>query len=204
MRTHEVLIVPAFGHADAHGCYNQGLHIGAYSELDVIDAYLPNLVEELETDGIRYRVLPTRSRPGVPEDRRHLHVERFQLVLHLGVGVYAGRSPPAKNISAVYFGTPLAKDIAKEISEALCTWGQCYVWGHRNSRPEPLKTDPVINADDTLGVKIEPFMLNGPDAKEYLARLPELGTAIGRAVSSYLMVRGQARGRVAMSLDNRR
>lgn len=196
-RTHSVVIVPDYGHSAPDGSYDRGLVCGRYSELDVIDGYLPTLIEELDIDGIRFEVMNTRSPPGVAHDKRHTLIEPHSLVLHLGCGRFDGKAMPSKNISCVYFGGD-GRVHAKELSEALFTWGQCYVYGHRAARPEPMKADRVINAEGAAGIRIEPFMLDGPDTDVYLSRLAELGTAIGRAVSSHLMVTKQARARMVI------
>lgn len=202
-RTHAVLVVPGYGHSDASGAYDMGYSAGRYTQMDVVDGYMETLVEELDIDGIRVEVMPTRKRPGVRDLDRHRHVEPNQMVIHLSCGYYTGKTPPQKNMSAVFYGPAEAKDLAKEVSEAMSTWGQCYVWGHRNARPEP-SPEKIINVEKTMGLRIEPILLNGPDLEEYMQRLPALGTCLGRAISSYLMVRNHARARIAASMDNRK
>jgi len=193
-RIHTVYIVPAFGHSDALGAYTRGQAFGRYCEMDVVDGYLHTLTEELDSDGIRFEVMPTRRAPGVVEPLRYRHVEPHSLVLHLCSGV-TDKAPHAKNISHVYHGGGPSKDIALEISDAVFEWGQCTVFGHRKANPCEHKNDPLLTAPGALGVRIEPFLLNGPDAGDYMTRLANLGVCIGRAVSSYLMVRSQARAR---------
>lgn len=198
---HQVLVVPGRGHSDDEGLFDLGRCIGRYSELDVIDGYVSSLVDELENDGIRYQVLPTRQRPGIRAGERFLHVEQFTLVLHLCAG-WAEGDAPAKNASSVFFGggTGGARDLAEALSDAMGDWGQCYVFGHRTTKPGRLKTDTLLGVPDTIAARVEPFALNGADVEEYMRRLPALGEALGRAVSGFLMSRGQARARQAIGL----
>jgi hypothetical protein len=210
-RIHSVLIVPGFGHSANDGTYDRGRAFGRYCELDVVDGYLPNLVEELDIDGIRFEVLPTRSRPGIIVKARERFVTPNHMVLHLGGGWFEGAgtrrgeklAPPA-NASAIYYGTSESRHLAKELTEALQSWGQCYVWGHKCAKSELDKDDLLLTREETLAARVEPFHLNGPDVEAYMERLPQLGTALGRAISGYLMTRGEARARGVISLENRK
>lgn len=200
VRIHSVLIVPDLGHGGT-GRYDRGRSIGRFSELDVIDGYVPTFVEELDHDGIRVSVMPTRSSPGVALPARPHLVEPNQLVIHCcaGWGDFGDRVPALKNITRVHYGDG-GKEPAEEISEAVSEWGQCYVYGHRTANPLGRKEDPVIRVKGSIGVRIEPFLLDGPDAETYLAQLPRLGVALGRAVSSYLRTRGLAQARGVIRL----
>ncbi len=200
MRIHSVLIVPDHGHGGT-GRYDRGRSIGPFSELDVVNGYVPNLLDELDHDGIRVDIMPTAASPGVPVSHRAGRIETNQLVLHCcaGWGDFGDRAHTVKNITRVFFGLDGSKEIAEEMSEAASEWGQCYVFGHRTANPVR-KDDPVIQVAGSVGIRVEPFMLDGPDASTYLAHLPRLGTALGRAVSNYLRTRGLAQSRGVIRL----
>ena len=198
LRTHSVLVVPAHGHCDADGRYDHGRRYGRFSQMDVVDGYMHSLIDELDGDGVRHEVMPTRTHPGVCAQDRPRFVEANHLVLHLCAG-FSQDPPKTKNMTSVYYGSPQARDIAEEISEAIAEWGHCYVWGHKTANPQ-LSSDPLLQVKGSLGVRIEPFVLNGPDSDLYLAKLPQLGTCIGRALVGYLTHRGHARARGVVTL----
>lgn len=193
-RVHSVLIVPGYGHSDSFGGYDRGQVVGRYCELDVVDGYLEPLCDELDSDGVRFEVMDTRSRPGVPAGKRAAKIEGHRLVLHLCAG-FDKDPPQAKNLSRVFYRNTGSKDIAEEIAESVSEWGQCFVFGHRTANPSQQSEDPLLDVPNTLAVRIEPFILNGPDADEYMRRLPQLGICLARAVAGYLMTRNQARAR---------
>lgn len=201
VRIHSVLIVPDLGHGGP-SCYDRGRSIGRFAELDVIDGYVPALAEELDHDGVRVEVMPTRSSPGVPHATRAGRVEPNQLVIHCcsGWGELADKPQVVKNITRVFFGETGSKELAEEVSEAASEWGQCFVFGHRTANPHGRKADPVIHVKGSVGIRLEPFMLDGPDANTYLAQLPRLGVAVGRAISNYLRTRGLAQARGVIRL----
>jgi hypothetical protein len=201
IRIHSVLIVPDLGHCGA-GRYDRGRSIGRFAELDAIDGYVEAFAEELDNDGVRVATLPTRSNPGVPLEHRAGRVEANQLVIHCcaGWGDFGDKTHTVKNITRVHYGSGGARELAEEISEAASEWGQCYVFGHRTANPDNRKADPLLSVKGALGIRIEPFLLDGPDADTYLAHLHRLGVALGRAVSSYLRIRGLAQARGAVGI----
>jgi hypothetical protein len=192
IRTHAVLVVPSLGHSDFAGKFTRGQALGRYSELDIIDAYVATLVEELELDGVRVEVMGTRSRPGIRMVDRHKDVEKYRMVIHCCAG-WAEKPDTLKNISTVTCGPRRSFTLANALSEAVNDWGHCYVWGHRSAKVTIGHEDPLLNVDDTLGVRIEPFQLNGPDIETYAAKLPQLGRSIASSISSYLLQRNEGR-----------
>jgi hypothetical protein len=195
---HSVLVVPGLGHL-GDGLRDRGRSIGRYAELDVVEGYATTLVEELEESGVRVETLATHTKPGWPYAKRATLVEANRLVLHLCAG-FDDAPPESRNISRTFFGSPQAKDAAEEISESIAEWGQCFVYGHKTANPSDKTEDPVVKVPGTLGIRIEPFVLNGPNADEYMRRLPQLGVCIARAVSGYLFSRSQAKARGVVNI----
>jgi len=191
-RTHAVLIVPSLGHSDITGKFTRGKALGIYNELDIIDAYVATLVEELELDGVRVEVMGTRSKPGIRMGDRAKEVEKYRMVIHCCSG-FADKPDTLKNISTVTCGPRRSFTLANAISEAVNDWGHCHVWGHRSAKVTIGHEDPLLNVDDTLGVRIEPFLINGADVEMYASKLPQLGRSIAAAISSYLLQRNEAR-----------
>lgn len=190
VRTHAVLIIPSLGHTDLAGRFTRGRLAGNINELDVIDGYVEALVQELEESNIRVEVMDTRSRPGIPMALRHTKIEKHRMVLHCCGGANEGE-PSSKNYSMIACGPRNSFAIATAINEAVEDWGSCYVFEHKAAKIAMKHADPVINVEDTIGVRIEPFQINGPKADVYAGKLRQLGVAIAAAVVGYLDARGE-------------
>jgi hypothetical protein len=194
MFVHEILIVPAYGHSTDRDLWDRGPAVGSVTGLDVVDAYVSALIEELDAEGIRYRVLDTRTSPGIRESERWQHVEANSLVLHcLASGLPDGKKPVnKKNQTEVWYGGDRSLTLADEMCEALAQWGHCYVFGHRTANPRHDGKTHLLNAPETKALAISPFWINGPDAPDYLERLNELGQTIARCLADHLTSKGHA------------
>lgn len=180
MKVHEILLIPGAGYASATGTYTRGHEIPRISELDVVDKYLAYIADEFETCGVKYRVAQTRKPPGeVP------HIIANTLVVECRVGWYKGNNGgPKDNCSAVGYsagGTLLANDLVDVMRE----WGGLRVHGHRSAKVNMQFGNP----DDSLILRLMPFMLNGPGTDEYLKHLDKLGRDIGRTIIDYVQTK---------------
>lgn len=191
-RIHQVVVVRSLG-ATVGGRYSRGNYALGLNELDVIDGYFPTIIEELEAESIRYEVMETRDRPGTPAESRQKHVPPFSLVLHLRAGWFpTTKAIPKTNLTTISYGGQRSRILAEEMADAVGQWGTCWAFGHRIGNPRVVDNDPLLLVEETKAVAIEPFALNGADAPEYLKRLPQLGSVIGRAVADHLKTREQA------------
>lgn len=175
MNLHEFRIVPSAGHFGP-GDYRRGHEHKNLAEIDLVDRYVLPLKDELEQEGIRYTLAPTRSAPGVSAEARTGTLEHI-LPFTCAMGVSrATKIKPAYNISVVYYSADVPKRLYLLMTEVVGHWGSLYVHGHKTAAPA---------LREERGIMIEPFMINGPAATEYAARLDRLGRDIGRALSDY-------------------
>lgn len=197
---HEVYIVPALGYDGER--YDRGHCVGIMTSLDVIDRYVAALYDELDTTGVRVRKAETRKRPGVPYLERHCGIFPNTLVLHCGAGWSHSKHPAKVNRSRVLLGMAEASELGCLVGEAIVHWGKTYCcYFHAGITPIVDTDDPVITVENTVGLRIEPFQLNGPDAAAYMCKLETLGRDIGRAISDYILSRGTAGHMAANSGD---
>jgi hypothetical protein len=188
---HEVYIVPALGYDGER--YDRGHCIGTMSSLDVIDRYVAALYDELDTTGVRVRKAETRKKPGVPYGQRHCGISPNTLVLHCDAGWSYAKHPPKVNRSRVLLGMPEASELGCLVGEAVVHWGKTYCcYFHAGITPIVDVDDPVIAVAGTVGLRLEPFQLNGPDVGAYMVKLETLGRDIGRAIADYILTRGPA------------
>lgn len=198
---HQVLIVKNYEHSGDDGRYTRGRAIAAFSEVDLIDSYFHSLVEELDTDNVRFSVLDVEKPPGIKLGERWQRVEKTDLVLHLAGGWCDGKQN-AKNTTKVSYSHANSLGLAESLTEDIAQWGSCYVFGHRAAHPRKSR-DPLLSVPGSIAVSIEPYALNGPDLQEYLGRGRELGVIIARCISGYLKERGfsiPARSPVSMGV----
>ena len=193
MHIHQVLLIPAYGHSTDTGEFDRGRVHDGIAEVDVIDGYMPALMDELDCESIRFRTLETRSRPGVKEKDRPLAVESLSLVVVCGAGWLDKKVVKGKNVSTVTFGQKSSFQLADEVAEAIGQWGACYVFGHKTANPREDNESKLLNVEDTKAVLVEPFGINGPDVREYMKKLDQLGVCIARAIADHLHSRGQAK-----------
>lgn len=175
---HEVLIVPGAGYC-APGLYQAGRRVDNLLEADVIDRYVRALVDELDNAGVRYKN-QNQTRAGIFPNT---------FVLHCCLGWY---DKPAKtlqcNKSQTYLANAEANGMAILVAEAMAHWGQTYVaYEHRGCNPVVDDGDKLLNAPGSSGLRLEPFLLNGPAAVGYCSKLEELGRDIGRVIADYII-----------------
>ncbi len=174
MNLHQFHIVPSAGHFGP-GQYDRGHEHRNLAEIDLVDRYVLPMKDELDQERIRFSIAPTRSPPGVSAEERLNTLEHIMpIVCAIGVS-RATKIKPAYNLSTVYYGSDVPKRLYNLLAEVVGHWGALYVHGH--------KTAGAVPGD--RGIRIEPFMINGPAALEYAARLDRLGRDIGRAISDY-------------------
>lgn len=159
---------------------------GAYSQSDVVDAYVATLSEELDSETVRIAPVNTRVLPGIPPGQRVKEAAGGHVPLICSCDFYL-RERPTNGSLVEYSGSHL-KQLAYRISESLWEWGRCSAFDHRGSEAV------AINESDAL-IRIKPFALNGPNADDYLLRLDQLGVAIGRAIGDYFGERNLLRRR---------
>jgi hypothetical protein len=199
MRVHQVVLVPGYGHSSDSGEYERGRVAGALAEVDIINGYLPSLMDELDIEDIRWTILDTRTRPGVRTAARPAAVEPFSLVVHCLAGWSDKTIKNGKNHTQVAYSQESSFQLADELAESIGQWGHCWAHGHKTANPRKVE-DALLSVAETKAVAIEPFLLNGPDVDAYVRRLDELGVVVARAIAEHLKTRSQAiRGRPMVS-----
>ncbi len=177
MRIHELLIIPSAGHAGP-GVYSRGRTVDAMAEVDLVDQYVRSMVDELETAGIRYRLVATRRAPGTPEKDRFREALEHVLPIVCSIGWDKSvHQTAASNTSTARFGMNIPTGLASDIVEAMAHWGSLYVHGHKRATP--------VQGADVRGLVLEPFKINGPNAVQYAARMDALGRDLGRFFADY-------------------
>lgn len=175
---HEVLIVPGAGYVGS-GLYEVGRRVDNLAEADVIDRYIRAIVDELDNAGVRYRH-QRQTQAGVYPNT---------FVLHCCLGWYDGPAKsPQCNKSQTFLARPEMNTVADLVAEAMGHWGQTYVaYEHRGCNPVVDAKDRLIGAPGACGLRLEPFMLNGPAAVGYCSKLEELGRDVGRVLTDYII-----------------
>lgn len=193
-RIHQVVIVPGVGWQGKAGGFNRGNAIPPFAEYDAIARVMPTLVDELEKDGIRFKVLPTHVHPGLSDEERIAAIEPLSLVVSLRLGWFTRITQREidANLAQVFYGDGPSRQLADEVSDMLTEWGSCRVYSHRTGNPRQDPKDALLNVPECRGLRIQPFALNGPHAVEYGRFLPQLGTDLGRSLADYLRQRGLA------------
>lgn len=185
MRIHEIVLVPGAGHANGVS-YCRGHALPHVAEIDVIEPYMKAIADELDEFGVRYRIHGVR---GLSEADRGRAIFPHSLVVHCRVGWLAPSKEPETNISRVFYG-PSALNLGREMSDVIGEWGSLYNFGHRQARHVTDPKDSLINIPETLGIRIEPFALNGPGLDNYLVQHKSLGRDIGRSLIDFLKTGG--------------
>ncbi len=174
MNLHEFRLIPSAGHYGP-GVFDRGGEHKNLAEVDLVDRYVLPLKDELEQEGIRFSISPTRKAPGISlEDRTNLLEHIMPITCAMGFS-RATKIKPSYNISTIYYGEDAPKRLYTLLSEVVGHWGALYVHGHKTAGAQP----------GGRGIRIEPFMINGPNVQEYARRLDRLGRDIGRAISDY-------------------
>ncbi len=181
MRIHEIIVIPAAGHAGA-GVYSRGHTVDAFAEVDLVDHYVRRLVDELEQSSVRYRVVQTRRAPGTTLGERTDLQGVCGLPVTCSVGWDSSKNQSGSaNVSVVRYGPEVPLGLACELTDVVAHWGSLYVYGHRRSNP--------VVEKDLKGVVIEPFRLNGPNAAQYAQRMDTLGRDVGRFLADYCLAK---------------
>jgi len=177
----KVFIIPAAGHSDDDGNYSLGHSIGRECELRVVDRYLASMEEVLGEYGLPFEVLDTRTKPGFKTSDRPSQIPPNCIVIDIGVGWFSGSR--VRNASSVFYSTKESVKLADLVAQNLCEWGRCANFEHSSGSP---KHKDIPNLKGQIGVRIEPFAINGPRADDYFKRLGNLGIDIASAVVEYV------------------
>lgn len=192
MRIHEVLIAPAAGYLSAAGKYTLGLSVDNMTEVSIVDKYCRGITDALDDSGVRNRTLPVRKPPGIKEGERHHGIMPNTLILHCRIG-WCDKPPskrPLYNKSRIFQGAGDYGELPELISETMAHWGQIYViHGHQGCNPVVCDEDPLLKVEGTAGLRLEPFILNGPAAEQYCGKLEELGRDLGRTIADFIIAK---------------
>lgn len=174
--------MPSAGYAGAADKYIRGYSHGNICEVDIVDRYVASLVDELNEGGIRHRVVNTRKAPGTALEARFSGYLDWQLPIECAVGINESKKIKQQyNSSFVYGNANVPRIFLDELSDVVGHWGALYVHGHKTAAPR---------GQPQYGIRIEPFIINGPSAEEYARRLDKLGRDIGRFLVDFLRSRG--------------
>lgn len=184
MRFTEVLIIPSAGHRGADG-YTRGVTIPSIAEVEVVDKYVAYLRDYIDDGRTRVSVMATRTGPGLSDKERFDRIYPHNLAIHCCVGAHGLKREPQGNFSRVLYASKQSRVFAEEMAEALTHWGTLHVTGHRQVRAAECETDPLLWHSQAAVIRVEPFMLDGPDIAQYLRNLDRLGREMGRMVVSW-------------------
>jgi len=181
------VIVPSRGWAGDDGGYCRGNDIGWTSEADLVDLYVSYLADILDQEGIRHSILGTRKAPGIRAADRHTMIPVNSLVLHCAMGWHRNhiKQDLGANISRTFYQLATAYALARDVAEAIGQWGDLTVHGHRCGKPQQDTGDKLLCPDGSQGIRIEPFLINGPGIQDYAKHMARLGRDIGMAVAEY-------------------
>lgn len=154
--------------------YDRGPDIGNLTCLESIDSYGLPLVEELEAIGTRFRRYMQRKRPYVKPET---HDRSLTLICGCG---YQLKNKHTRNISSVSY-TKGTFEIAEILGEVLSEWGGICVYGHRCRNPLEIES-PYLGAV----IRVEPFILNAPNVREYMPRMKNLGWDLARSIAPFV------------------
>jgi hypothetical protein len=182
---HEVLLAPGCGYGGDAG-FDPGHRCRTMHEFNILDGFVRDLCDAMELQRIRHKVLPVLNSPGIEPDERWKHFEANQLVVNLRLGWDPPSSAGTNNWSQVQHGDFASVKLARTLTDAVGQWGRCHVYGHQTRNPRRDRKDPLLNREETAGVRIIPFALNGPRAWEYATRLKSLAQGLVWAFKEYL------------------
>jgi hypothetical protein len=168
-----VVVIPTLTSEKDFGRFANGLF-----ESQVIQAYTESMIERFDEDRVRYRVF-----------REGDLIEPNSLLLVCSIGWEKNTVSMEPNYSKASFGQSTSRKVCELLNEALTDWGKCYAdYRHRTKEFSSAK-DIILRRKDTLAVKIEPFLLNGPSSDEYAKNLGILGEMLAQAVVEFLAIR---------------
>ncbi len=173
MRINQVVLfpsVPLFG--------GEGITSGRYTEKEAVHGYMDSILEHMEEDRIVCRV-HSDSEPILPNT----------LLIHCQIGLDKPNSKAKCNMATVDFVGQGALPLATLLCEALVDWGKSYVDFHHKTANPKVANEP--HYDDTLGVIIKPFKINGPQVDDYMRSLDQLGKTIAYSIYEFMLSRGE-------------
>lgn len=162
-----VAIIPDWNPDDFH-C------LDSTSEMRLIEECCRHMSEIMEEYSISHSYLrrgADYTRPGT-------------LILMVGLSWFENENRK-HNKSEVYYSDKYSLGLAKAISDSLGEWGRCSRFGHVSGCAKHREFD-TLNHPGILGVKIEPFALNGPHIDEYLPRLRNLSYDMAMAIIEFI------------------
>lgn len=162
-----------------------GQSSGAYSQADVVDSYSVRLAEELDAESVRLEIVNPRRGPAVPVGRRVEDAMAGHLALICSCDFYT--RDRSTNSSIVEFSGDHLRPLAQRLNAAMSEWGKCSAFTHRGSLV-------AVNEPGHF-IRIKPFALNGPSARDYLIRMDQLAVAVGRTIGEYFAEKNLQRRR---------
>lgn len=175
MRINQVIVVPAFSKR-VYGRYH-----GRFCEFDVIDAYVPPLVEHLEHDRIPF-ILYQDGEIILPNS----------LIIHCSVGWLKTPSKVKTNFSLISYSHANSKRLAEIAIETVSDWGKCYGdLQHKTKEVANDKENLLLRYKDTMAIAVEPFQLNGPNVDDYLKGGEVFGKMLAQCVYEFLFSRNE-------------
>lgn len=187
MRVNQITIVPSAGWSTDDGKYSRGHDIGWTAEVDLVDAYVSYLADTLEQEGIRHTLLNTRKYPGIPDSSRAQAINVNTLVIHCAVGFHKNFENVAldANVSRVFYHLSSTYTLARDLAEAVGQWGELTVHGHRAGKAAQDRQDALLFPEGSQGVRVEPYLINGPSVAEYTKHMARLGRDLGNTIAAY-------------------
>jgi N-acetylmuramoyl-L-alanine amidase len=175
-----IIIDPGHGYIPQMG-YQRGHAVNWISESDIIDLYVPGIIEELELERLRYKVLPTRKHPGMTLEEKKKEIIESSLVISCHVGL---KENEPVNGSRVLYNNAHSKELAQKLSRVCHQWGKAVNWLHANLGIKRT-SGPLLDIFHATVVELEPFQIDFPDIRSYTEGLDRLGHQIGRLVAEY-------------------
>lgn len=187
------------GHGYEDAKFYPGATIGHLFETDLIDTYGRSIMDEFTIDGLFHTVLNTRKSPGMNDQERQaivVHNRALMLSLHIGSSV----KPSPFNEGKIYIADESSRDLAELIKQHMIKWGNATSSSYRQVRIMT-SAQPVLKGISPYGILLEPFLINSQDATKFAMRLPSLGTALGRAIVSYVRTQNPAAGTMNWTMN---
>lgn len=173
MRINQVVVIPEYD------VKHMGRYQRNYSEHDIIDRYVSTLCEFLDHDNISFK-LSTKNAVCDPNS----------LILFCRSGLSEERARRT-NFSIISHIGSKSKKISDFAIETVSEWGKCYVDTQHITRGRQLDENPIeaFGSPDTMGIVIDPFILEGPNHDDYIKRLPKLGEMLALCVFEFMLSR---------------
>ena len=157
---------------------------GKVSEYDAMLSYLTSLCDSLDDDGLRYQIYD-KDEPVMPHT----------LLIHASIGWFEPGKGQKKcitsNLSSVHYGKS-STTIAKLFSETMSEWGKHYVdYHHRTAEPRLNNkiADLDCPSDEVFTISVSPFIVNAPNAEDYVKFSPILGKMMATCIQEFVAMR---------------